>query len=63
MKTYQSPFYATMTKDEADRACADVDYAIHNQDLPLRRPTSRRNAWSLIPILLPTFSEKNHEPI
>ena len=47
-KTYQSPFHATLPQDEADKALNETDYKIHNRDLPLRRPTSRRNAWSLI---------------
>lgn len=51
MQRYTSPFHATLPKDEADKACADTDYTIHSRDLPLRRPTSRRNAWGLIPVL------------
>jgi hypothetical protein len=51
MKTYQSPFHATLPKDETDKARTDADYTIHNRDVPLSRPTSRRNAWSLIPVI------------
>jgi hypothetical protein len=51
MKTYQSPFHATLPKSEADKACIEADYTIHNRDLPLSRPTSRRNSWSLIPAI------------
>ena len=42
MKTYQSPFHAI---EEANKACAAVDYAIHCRDIPTRRDNSHRTSW------------------
>jgi hypothetical protein len=48
MQTYQSAFHATLPKDEADKACAEADYAIHSRDLPLSRRTSSRHSQEVI---------------
>lgn len=47
MKTYQSPFHATLSEAEANQACAAVDYAIHSRDIPTSRANSHRNSWQL----------------
>lgn len=44
--------YPTQSGNESvDTILKEINYAAHNRDLPLSRPTSNRNAWSLIPVI------------
>jgi hypothetical protein len=38
-------------KASVDTILKEINYQLHNRDLPLSRPTSRRNAWGLIPVI------------